>query len=76
MQKNEIKPYFWTEKNRDFIFCDDTGLGIGCGDKFGIFIDSSLCYGYSNQCETFDNPRFSNNEKFHIKYLEVWGISM
>lgn len=38
-QKNEIKPYFWTEKNRDFIYCDETGLGIGCGDKFGLFID-------------------------------------
>lgn len=38
-QKNEVQTYFWTEKNKDFIFCDETGLGIGCGDKFGLFID-------------------------------------
>ncbi|CAD8191582.1 unnamed protein product [Paramecium pentaurelia] len=72
--KNEIKSYFWTEKNRNFIYCDETGIGIGCGDKFGLFIDHSLTFGYSNPCETFDNIRFSNTEKFRIRHLEVWAI--
>lgn len=75
IQNNETKTYFWTEKNKDFVFCDETGLGIGCGDKFGLFIDQSLTFGYSNVCETFDNVRFSNEEKFRIKHLEVWAIS-
>ncbi|CAD8074151.1 unnamed protein product [Paramecium primaurelia] len=73
-EKNEIKPYFWTEKNRDFIYCDETGLGIGCGDKFGLFIDQSLTFGYSNPCETFENIRFTKSEKFKIMHLEVWAI--
>ncbi|CAK84142.1 unnamed protein product (macronuclear) [Paramecium tetraurelia] len=72
--KNEFKSYFWTEKNRDFIYCDESGIGIGCGDKFGLFIDHSLTFGYSNQCDTFDNIRFSNSEKFRIMHLEVWAI--
>ncbi|CAD8102192.1 unnamed protein product [Paramecium sonneborni] len=73
-EKNEIRPYFWTEKNRDFVYCDETGIGIGCGDKFGLFIDSSLSFGYSNPCETFENIRFTNQEKFKIMHLEVWAI--
>ncbi|CAD8094550.1 unnamed protein product [Paramecium primaurelia] len=74
IEKNEVQTYFWTEKNKDFIFCDETGLGIGCGDKFGLFIDQSLIFGYSNPCTTFDNPRFTNYEKFRIKHLELWTI--
>ncbi|CAD8102609.1 unnamed protein product [Paramecium sonneborni] len=73
-EKNEIRPYFWTEKNRDFVYCDETGIGIGCGDKFGLFIDQSLTFGYSNPCETFENIRFTNQEKFKIMSLEVWTI--
>lgn len=46
--KFEIITYRWTEKNKDFTFCDNSGLGIGCGEKFGIFIDKSLEFGYCN----------------------------
>ncbi|CAD8112645.1 unnamed protein product [Paramecium primaurelia] len=72
--KNQIKQFVWTEKNKDFIFCDESGIGIGCGDKFGLFIDQSLSFGYSNPCSTFDNPRFTKDEKFGIKNLEIWAI--
>ncbi|CAK65657.1 unnamed protein product (macronuclear) [Paramecium tetraurelia] len=72
--KNEIRTFVWTEKNKDFIFCDESGIGIGCGDKFGLFIDQSLSFGYSNPCSTFENPRFTNEEKFGIMHMELWAI--
>ncbi|CAD8196291.1 unnamed protein product [Paramecium octaurelia] len=73
-ENNEVRTYSWTEKNEDFVFCDDTGIGVGCGDKFGLFVDSSLLFGYSNPCNTFDNPRLTSQEKFKIKNLELWSI--
>lgn len=56
------------------MYCDETGIGIGCGDKFGLFIDHSLTFGYSNPCDTFENIRFTKSEKFRIMHLEVWAI--
>ena len=43
----EFHTYRWTEKNNDFQYCEQEGFGVGCGDKFGIYINNSLLYGYS-----------------------------
>jgi hypothetical protein len=51
--------YEWTEKNNDFIYCDRDGFAIGCGEKFGLYINESLMSGYSSQCDTFKNELLS-----------------
>ncbi|CAD8124351.1 unnamed protein product [Paramecium sonneborni] len=75
-QQDELQmiPYYWKETNNDFVYCDSDGFCVGCGPSFGIFIDQKLYFGYNNPCSTFDNPRFTQNEKFLIQHFEVWTI--
>ncbi|CAD8208642.1 unnamed protein product [Paramecium pentaurelia] len=70
----QMIPYYWKETNNDFVYCDSDGFSIGCGPSFGIFVDSKLYFGYNNPCTTFENPRFTQNEKFFIQHFEVWVI--
>jgi hypothetical protein len=37
------------------MYCDEDGIGVGCGDKYGIFINADLLKGYTSKCETFQN---------------------
>ncbi|CAK65533.1 unnamed protein product (macronuclear) [Paramecium tetraurelia] len=75
-QQDELQmiPYYWKETNNDFVYCDSDGFCVGCGPSFGIFVDSKLYFGYNNPCSTFENPRFTQNEKFLIQHFEVWVI--
>lgn len=54
--------------------CDENGLAIGCGDKYGLYIDSEIYHGYSHYCETFGNEVLSSKENFVIDRMEIWGI--
>jgi len=71
-----LKVYNWTEKNDNFLHADQDGIAIGCDDSYGLFISSELTYGYSNSCETFDNPRFTPKDRFEMKYFEVWTLDV
>ncbi|CAD8048322.1 unnamed protein product [Paramecium primaurelia] len=71
----DIKVYKWTHINNYITLCDTDGLAVGCGDKYGLFINSDLSNGYSCHCETFDNDVLSKNNKFVIERLEIWSIS-
>ncbi|KAM3134432.1 hypothetical protein pb186bvf_013398 [Paramecium bursaria] len=73
---NKICVYESTQKNNDFVFCDRDGIAFGCGDKFGLFINNKLSKGYCNPCDTFDNPRFTLEENFIVKFIEVWTIQL
>ena len=35
--------------------CDTDGIAIGCGDKYGIYINGDLSEGYTSYCDTFAN---------------------
>jgi TLD len=64
LKDGNIRTYQWTQKNQHFIFCDSHGIGIGCGDKFGLFLKGDLTGGYSTKCDTFDNEILSTSEDF------------
>lgn len=71
----DIKVSKWTEKNNYFIFCESDGLAIGCGEKFGLYINHSLINGNTNKCETYNNDILSLTNDFGIQILEIWALS-
>ncbi|CAD8137585.1 unnamed protein product [Paramecium octaurelia] len=72
---SDIQVYKWTHINNYITLCDTDGLAVGCGDKYGLFVNSDVSNGYSCHCETFDNEVLSKNNKFIIERLEIWSIS-
>ena len=38
-----------------FLYTGLGGIGIGCGEKFGIYIDKELYKGSSSWCSVFSN---------------------
>jgi hypothetical protein len=76
MQNGSFNVYRWSEKNENFLFADADGIAFGCDEEFGLFIGSDLSYGYSNPCSTFDSPRFTKNQRFEIKFFEVWALNV
>lgn len=74
--QNKIKTYTWTQKNQHFIFCDSCGIGIGCGEKYGLYIKGDLTAGYSTKCETFENEILSTSEDFEIDLIELWALDI
>ncbi|KAM3141989.1 hypothetical protein pb186bvf_005862 [Paramecium bursaria] len=69
-----IEVFKWTTINQDFTLCDTDGIAIGCGDKYGIYINGDLSEGYTSYCDTFANDQLSKNSKFQVKELEIWSI--
>ncbi|CAD8197652.1 unnamed protein product [Paramecium octaurelia] len=66
--------YNWINQNNFITLCDENGLAIGCGDKYGLYVDSEIYHGYSHYCETFGNEVLSSKENFVIDRMEIWGI--
>ncbi|CAD8115502.1 unnamed protein product [Paramecium primaurelia] len=66
--------YNWINQNNFITLCDENGLAIGCGDKYGLYVDSEIYHGYSHYCETFGNEVLSSKENFVINRMEIWGI--
>lgn len=48
--------------------------GIFRNGKFGLWIDSDLDRGYSEQCPTFDNDSLAQAPDFACMQLEIWGF--
>jgi len=49
-------------------------MGVGCGEKYGLYINSDLYKGESNKCDTFDNELLTSDQEksaFKIKTIEV-----
>ncbi|CAD8164469.1 unnamed protein product [Paramecium pentaurelia] len=74
-KQNDFKTYNWTEANNYFIFCESDGLAVGCGEKFGLYVNHSLMNGNTNTCETYKNEILSISNDFSIQILEIWGLS-
>lgn len=34
----EFRTFKWTELNNYFLFCEQDGFAIGCGEKFGLYV--------------------------------------
>lgn len=37
--EKKMKAYKSTSKNYNYIFADSVGIGVGCGPKFGLYIN-------------------------------------
>jgi len=71
---NKIKIFRATGKNEHFIFSNPDGMGVGCGEKYGLYINSDLYKGETNKCDTFDNDLLTSDQEksaFKIKTIEV-----
>lgn len=41
-ETKKVSVHKWTKKNEMFVLIDSSGLAIGMGDKYGIYLDSNL----------------------------------
>jgi len=40
------------------------GIGLGCGDKYGLYIYNDLYRGTTNESSTFNNKKLTNKTEF------------
>ena len=71
---NEFTVYKATNKNNFFCIADQTGIGMGSGDFYGLFIEENLKKGSTHPCRTYDNDLLDGKTHFAIKKLEIWGF--
>ncbi|GIY46292.1 oxidation resistance protein 1 [Caerostris extrusa] len=70
-----FKLFKWSGANNFFINGRYDGFSIGVSEgHFGLWIDSDLYRGTSEQCQTFNNDTLASSRDFHIKTLEAWGF--
>lgn len=57
------------------MFIESSGMSIGMGSKYGIYIDSNLEKGFSSPTDTFGNTEpLSLRPDFIIENIEIWGL--
>lgn len=66
-----IKVFKSSGKNEHFILSNNDGLVVGCGEKYGLFLNSDLYRGETNCCDTFNNERLTNDIKTDFKIQEI-----
>ncbi|KAM3143157.1 hypothetical protein pb186bvf_004743 [Paramecium bursaria] len=69
---DRIQVFHSTGINSFYQMADETGLSIGAGDKYGLYIRHDLNRGSTNQCETFNNSQLTQQENFGIIEMEFW----
>jgi len=57
-----------------FMCAKDDVIAVGGGDGNGLMIDSSLTFGKSERCLTFDNEPLCPNGDFKVAKVEVIGL--
>ena len=62
-------------KNDMFMMADETGLVIGGGKGYGIFVDAGLHKGHSQHCTTFNNEPLVSGGSFTCATVEVIGFN-
>ena len=61
---------------RELFLCGQHDMiSIGGGNGNGIYLDSTLNYGKTDKCLTFDNPPLCKEKDFQIAAIEVFGLS-
>jgi len=70
----QFQVFKWSGENPHFARGTVDSLSIGAGEgKFGLWLDSEICYGRSQSCSTFRNiPLTPGNGDFVVKTLECW----
>jgi len=62
------------EKNDMFMLADDSGLVVGGGKGYGLFLDADLRKGYTQPCTTFNNQPLVAGGSFICATVEVIGF--
>jgi hypothetical protein len=63
--------YTWTRANSYFQLSNASGLAMGGGGHFGLYLDQDLYHGSSDTCSTFGSPSLSPGKLFEVVALEV-----
>ena len=74
---SESKKYSWTGENSFFETGDIRHFAVGGGSgTHGLWIDSNLCEGSSEPCETYGNDvSIAGGERdFTIRGLQLWSL--
>jgi len=72
-KEDDLQVFSWTKKNDYFLVTNgDSGICIGTGDYFGLYIHPDLTKGYSYPSDTFDNDFLTDGKDFSIERLEVF----
>jgi hypothetical protein len=58
------------------VLCDADGIAIGCGDKYGLYINSDLSEGESSPCTTFMNESLTKSGRYGVDVLEIWTMDI
>lgn len=58
-----------------FMYADDTGLAIGGGNGYGIFLDCTFLNCTTSACDTFSNEPLVPEGKFVCACVEVFGFT-
>lgn len=68
--------YKWTTKNQFFVYIDkESGIGIGMGVKYGLFVRNTMDKGSSSATYTFGNTEsLSKKEDFTVEEVELWTV--
>ena len=62
------------ERNDLFMLADESGLVVGGGKGYGLFVDSDLRKGYTQACSTFSNNALVAGGSFICAIVEVLGF--
>lgn len=78
-QKDEVKAYKWTGRNRYVQICDASKklLAFGGGGKegeFGLCVENDFRTGSTGKCDTFGNEPLCSEDRFEVLNVECWGF--
>ena len=69
-----VAVYRWSGLNDYFMFtgADPPFIAMGGGDAFAWRLDSSLRFGSSGECSTYQSPALASTKEFQAILFEVW----
>jgi hypothetical protein len=68
------RQYTWTRENSYFMLSSATGIAVGGGGHFGLYLDQDLSKGSSDHCKTFGSHCLAHATTFDVVAVELWGL--
>jgi hypothetical protein len=72
----QFKKFSATNLNQYFMVAQPSFIGMGGGKNgnFGFYLDEDIQFGYSSECDTFENEILTKNNEFECYGCEIWGL--
>eukprot|EP00123_Amoebidium_parasiticum_P011329 comp20651_c0_seq1/m.26787 comp20651_c0_seq1/g.26787 ORF comp20651_c0_seq1/g.26787 comp20651_c0_seq1/m.26787 type:complete len:489 (-) comp20651_c0_seq1:115-1581(-) len=71
----QFQSFRWSAKNDYVMMAKPDSLHMGLSDgKYGLWLDESLLFGHSDECETYNNTPLTERRDFKIVQVEVWHL--